>query len=154
MELELRAAWQDLARTEAAHHARLEAAEAAVRETSRSAQARLQSPAPLCVPNCTCRCIAGELHFLNRPKAGIENPGTRYGLTFRSGDDAFPEDLSQWPLVFPPTCPAPTGVPPTGGELMFELRRAVHGLGISPEAGSRTQLLLRCFGLYGSGLKA
>lgn len=50
VELELRAAWQDLARWEAAHHARLEAAEAAVRETSRSAQACTEAPAPLSAP--------------------------------------------------------------------------------------------------------
>ena len=49
VELELRAAWQDLARAEAGHRARLEAAEAAVQETCHSAQARRYGVACWCL---------------------------------------------------------------------------------------------------------
>ena len=47
IELELRAAWKCLQRCEASYTARLDAAEAAVRETARSAQVRPSSGSPV-----------------------------------------------------------------------------------------------------------
>ena len=66
MELELRDAWECLQRCEAGYSARLDAAESAVRESSRSAQASmpLSAIAYLCpmvainvrLPGCQCQC--------------------------------------------------------------------------------------------------